>query len=246
VELAPSPSVRAIPEPTPKEEIRARLAKEKGLQTRIPIRDMYVTNTTLASRLSDMFFLEEPVRTVDPTQSQAILRDVSRGLLAETLSEIQKDASKRAKLEEARSKDIALYTLTADYKEERANVNRLVASERMQFVQRMAQKSDAEREVIQDLLKIGLAPYIISRQDREEFAREAERLREEVYRDELAIEQADEDIGVGQARDVGEQGEEPAEGVDNGDYGDYVGDGDDGDAGGERQPQLGDDQENTI
>jgi len=246
VELAPSPSVRAIPEPTPKEEIRTRLAKEKGLQTRIPIRDMYVTNTTLASRLSDMFFLEEPVRTVDPTQSQAILRDVSRGLLAETLSQIQKDASKRAKLEEARSKDIALYTLTADYKEERANVNRLVASERMQFVQRMAQKSDAEREVIQDLLKIGLAPYIISRQDREEFAREAERLREEVYRDELAIEQADEDIGVGQARDVGEQGEEPAEGVDHGDYGDYVGDGDDGDAGGERQPQLGDDQENTI
>ena len=245
-EVTPSPSVRSAPEPTSKEDIRTRLAKEKGLQTRIPIRDAYVTNTTLASRLSDIFFLEEPVRTVDPTQSQAILRDVSRGLLAETLSQIQKDGAKRAKLEEYRTRDIALYTLTADYKEERASVNRLVAAERMQFVQRMAQKSDAEREVIQDLLKIGLAPYIMTRQDRTEFAREAERLREEVYRDETAIERADADIGVGQPRDVGEQGDEPVAGIDHGEYGDYVGDGDDGDAGGERQPQIGDDERNTI
>jgi hypothetical protein len=105
---------------------------------------------------------------------------------------------------------------------------------------------DAEREIIQDLLKIGLAPYIISRNDREEFAREAERLREEVYEDELAIEEADADVGVGQPRDGEEQGEEPVEGADHGDYGDYVGDGDDGDAGGERQPQLDDDEQNTI
>jgi hypothetical protein len=110
----------------------------------------------------------------------------------------------------------------------------------------MAQKSDAEREVIQDLLKIGLAPYIMTRQDRTEFAREAERLREEVYRDETAIERADADIGVGQPRDVGEQGDEPVAGIDHGEYGDYVGDGDDGDAGGERQPQIGDDERNTI
>jgi hypothetical protein len=244
--VPPSRSVRVIPAPTPKEQIRTRLAKEKGLKTAIPIRDAYITNTMLASRLSDMFLLEEPVRTVDPTETAAILRDISRGLLAETLSEIQKDPAKRAKLEEARVKDIALYTLTANYKEEKANVNRLVAGERMQFVQRMAQKSDAEREIIQDLLKIGLAPYIITRQDRQEFAREAERLREEVYRDELAIEQADPDTGVGQPRDGEEQGEEPPQGADHGEYGDYVGDGDDGDGGGFQQPQLGDDERGSI
>jgi hypothetical protein len=242
-QVIPSRSARDVPAPTPKEDIRARLAKEKGLQTRIPIRDGYITNVTLASHLSDMFFLEEPVRTVDPTESAGTLRDISRGLLADTLSQIQKDPAKRAKLEEARSKDIALYTLTADYKEERASVNRLVASERMQFVQRMAQKSDAEREVIQDLLKIGLAPYIMTRQDRTEFAREAERLREEVYRDEMAAQVVDPETGVGQPRDVGDQGDEPVMGVDNGEYGDYVGDGDDGEF---QQPQIGDDERGSI
>jgi hypothetical protein len=149
-----------------------------------------------------------------------MLRDVSRGLLAETLAEVQSDAGKRTKLEELRTKDVALYTLTADYKEEKASVNRLVATERMKFVQRMAQRSDAEREVLQDLLRIGLAPYVISRADREEFAREAERLREEIYRDEQITQE--EDPGVGQPSDVFEQGEEGPRGVDNGDYGDYT------------------------
>jgi hypothetical protein len=241
--VPPSPSVRIVPTVTPKEEIRARLAKEKGLQTRIPISDGYVTNTTLASHLSDMFRLNEPVRAVDPTESIGTLRDISRGLLAETLSQIQKDPAKRAKLEEVRSKDVALYTLTANYTEERASVNRLVAAERMRFVQRMAEKSDAERQVTQDLLAIGLAPYVMTRKDREEFAQEAERIREQVYRDELRMTTEDPDVGVGQPRDVGDQGDEPPAGVDHGDYGDYVGDGDDGEF---QQPQTGDDPASSI
>ena len=238
-------SDRIVPTPMPKDQIRARLAKEKGIQARIPIRDAALANLAIASRVSDMFFLKEPVRTVDLMEGTSILRDVSRGILAETLSEIQKDASKRTKLEEQRTKDIALYTLTADYKQEKANVNKLVASERMRFVQRMAQKTDSEREVIQDLLKIGLAPYIISRSDREELAREAERMREEVYRDEAAVQELDDEIGVGQPRDAFEQGEEGPAGVDHGDYGDYVGmPGNDGRD--HEQPQITDDQERTI
>ena len=244
-QVFPSVSERAEPSPMPKEEIRARLAKERGIQVRIPIRDSYVTNLAIASRVSDMFELDKPVRTVDPTESDAILRDISRGILAETLSDIQKDPVKRTKLEERRTKDIALYTLSANYKEEKANVNKLVASERMRFVQRMAQKTDTEREVIQDLLRIGLAPYIITRADREELARETERLREEVYRDETLIQEGDEDIGVGEARDVFEQGEEGAAGVDHGDYGDYLGmPGNDGRD--HEQPQINDDPDRGI
>lgn len=238
-------SDRVVPTPVPKEEIRARLAKEKNIQVRIPIRDSYTTNLALASRVSDMFLLKEPIRSVDPTESASMLRDTSRGLLAEALAEIQKDPVKRTKLEEQRTKDVALYTLTADYREEKANVNKLVAAERMRFVQRMAQKTDAEREVIQELLKIGLAPYVIARSDREELAREAERLREEVYRDEYVIQEADVDVGVGQPRDMFEQGDEPIAGVDHGDYGDYVGmpanDGRD-----YEQPQITDDQERSV
>lgn len=240
-----SPSIRVVPEPTPKDEIRRRLTKEKGLQVRIPIRDTPVSNLALASRISDMFFLNEPVRDVDPTQGAGLVRDISRGILAETLSLVQTDQVKRTRLEEQRTKDVALYTLTANYKEEKANVNRLVASERMRFVQRMAQKSDSEREIIQDLLKIGLAPYVISRSDREELAREAERLREQVYRDENLVQSADQDIGVGKPSDFFEQGEEGPRGADQGDYGDYLGmpgtDGRDAD-----QPQIIDDPEQSI
>jgi hypothetical protein len=242
IRVPPSASTRVVPTPTPKDEIRSRLAKERGNQTRIPIRDTPLTNLAIASRISDMFLLNEPVRTVDTQEGQAIVRDVSRGLLAETLAEVQRDAAKRTKLEELRTKDVALYTLTADYKEEKANVNRLVATERMKFVQRMAQRSDAEREVLQDLLRIGLAPYVISRSDREEFAREAERLREEVYRDEHSTQ---EDTGVGQPSDFFEQGEEGPRGADNGDYGDYVGmPGNDGRD--HEQPQQTDDPERAI
>jgi hypothetical protein len=243
--VVPSVSDRVVPAPTPKDVVRGRLAKEKGIQVRIPIRDTPLANLAVASRISDMFLMNEPVRAVDTTEGAALLRDVSRGILAETLSEIQKDPVKRTKLEEQRTKDVALYTLTADYKQEKANVNKLVASERMRFVQRMAQKTDAEREVIQDLLAIGLAPYIISRADREDLAREAERLREEVFRDDALVQELDIEVGVGQPRDVFEQGEEGLAGVDNGDYGDYVGmPGNDGRD--HEQPQMTDDQERSI
>lgn len=243
-QVVPSVSARVVPEPMPKDQIRGKLAKEKGLQARIPIRDTPLANLAVASRVSDLFFLNEPVRSVDPTEGASTLRDISRGVLAETLAEVQKDPVKRTKLEERRTKDIALYTLTADYKQEKSNVNKLVASERMRFVQRMAQKTDTEREIIQDLLRIGLAPYIISRSDREELAKEAERLREEVYRDETNI-QGDDEIGVGQPRDQFEQGEEGAAGVDNGDYGDYVGmPGNDGRD--PIQPQINDDRDRSI
>jgi hypothetical protein len=242
--VLPSVSDRVVPEPMPKDQIRGRLAKEKGIQARIPIRDTPLANLAVASRVSDMFFLNEPVRAVDPTEGASTLRDISRGLLAETLAEVQKDPVKRTKLEEQRTKDIALYTLTADYKQEKANVNKLVASERMRFVQRMAQKTDTEREIIQDLLRIGLAPYIISRSDREELARESERLREEVFRDEALVQEMDAEVGVGEPRDVFEQGEEGVAGVDHGDYGDYVAipRGEDF----QQQPQITDDQERSI
>jgi len=243
--VIPTKSSRVLPEPTPKDQIRGRLTKEKGIQARIPIRDTPLANLALASRVSDMFFLKEPVRTVDPTEGASTLRDISRGILAETLAEVQKDPIKRTKLEEQRTKDLALYTLTADYKQEKANVNKLVASERMRFVQRMAQKTDTEREILQDLLRIGMAPYVISRADREELAKEAERLREEVFRDEAVVEELDDELRVGQPRDVFEQGEEGAAGVDHGEYGDYVGmpsnDGRD-----HEQPQINDDQERSV
>jgi hypothetical protein len=223
-------SERVEPEDVPKPEIRSRLAKDKGLPASVPIRDAYRTNLAVASRLSDMFGLSEPVRSVNPTQNAAELRDVGRGILMETLSTVQKDAAKRTKFEEQRFKDVALYTLLADYKKEKGEANKLRSDERMKFVQRMAQKTDQDREVIQELLKIGMAPYIMTNQDRESFAKEAQRLQEEVYRDEEVFRAlGDQDVGVGQPHDYNEQGEVDNRGPDNGDYGDYLsGPGNDG------------------
>lgn len=243
VDVPPSSSVRVVPTPTSTEDIRSRLSNQRAIQVRIPVKDPVITNVAIASRVSDLFLLSTPVRTVDPTQSDAIRRDVGRGLLVETLAQVQKDPVKKAKLEELRTTDVALYTLTADYKEEKANVNKLVAAERMQFVQKMAKKTDAEREVLQDLLRIGLADYVISRKDREELARQAQLLQEEIARDELAVATLDGEIGVGQPSDYFEQGDEGPRGVDNGDYGDYLGmpANEDYD-----QPQLTDDVERSI
>jgi len=119
----------------------------------------------------------------------------------------------------------------------------LVAAERMQFVQKMAKKTDAEREVLQDLLKIGLAPYVISRKDREDLAKQAQILQEEITRDELAVEAMDNEVGVGQASDYFEQGDEGPRGADNGDYGDYLGMPANEDY---AQPQLTDDADRSI
>lgn len=239
-------SVRSVPIDIPDTEIRSRLTKSKNLPGAVTVRDAYRTNIAIASRLSDMFFLNEPVRTVNPEQTDSKLRDIGRGFLMETLSTVGKDPVKKTRFEEQRFKDVALYTLLADYKKEKAEVNKLRASERIKFVQRMAQKSDQEREIIQDLLAIGLAPYIMTNQDRMELAKEAQRLQEEVYREEdVLADTGDADVGVGQPHDYFDQGDEDNRGADNGDYGDYVGmPGNDGRD--HEQPQINDDQERSI
>jgi len=239
-------SDREVPADISDAEIRARLTKTKSVPSSVPVRDTYRANLAVASRLSDMFFLNEPVRTVNPDQSESKLRDIGRGFLTETMATITKDAVKKTKFEAQRFNDVALYTLLADYKKEKAEVNKLRAAERIKFVQRMAQKSDQEREVIQDLLAIGLAPYVMTNQDRIELAQEAQRLQEEVYKeDDMIAETGDADVGVGQPHDYYDQGDEDNRGADNGDYGDYLGmPGNDGrDA---VQPQINDDQESSI
>jgi hypothetical protein len=242
--LPPTQSFRAEPTLVSDADIRRRLTSTKNLPSSVAIRDPYRTNLAVASRLSDLFILDAPVRTIDPQQAESKLRDIGRGVLTETLTTITQDPVKRAKFDERRFKDVALYTLLADYTKEKAEVNKLRAAERIRFVQRMAQKSDQEREIIQDLLTIGLAPYIMTNQDRIEFAQEAQRLQEEVFREDEQTDY-DADTGVGQPQDYFDQGEEGPRGADNGDYGDYVGQpGNDGRD--HEQPQQTDDPATSI
>ncbi len=212
-EVLYSVSTRVIPAMVPKATIQARL--QKKVATKLNIRDPYITNIEIASRIADISKRPIPVRTVNPSQQIDELRDVAKGMVYEALSEVMKDPVMKQEFETLRKRDPALYTLTADYYEEKSGVNKLRAQERLKFVQEMALRSDQEREIMGDLLKIGIAPYIITIKDREAFAKEAEvqRTDEEMLRDL--------DVGVGQPLDFYDQGELPIQGNEDGNYGDY-------------------------
>jgi hypothetical protein len=242
--VRPVASARVLPEPVSKAEIRSLLSTTPS---KAVVKDPYRANLLLAQRLGTMNLSPPDTAAVDPTQNASELRDLARGLVGQQLSAIQADGAKRSQYDTARFKDITLYMLSVDYKEQRAEVNKIRATERLKFIQRMAGKSDQEREVIGDLLRIGLAPYIISNQDRELFARETELLQEELARQDMLFEATGDlgvDEGVGVARDYHDDGEEDeVVGVDHGDYGDRAGLPEGRDY---AQPGFGDDRERSI
>lgn len=209
-EVTYSPSTRDTPVEVPKATIQQRLRKKIATKFKVPT--AYVTNIALTSRIADMTRKQLPIRTVDPNQQADQLRDIGQGLLYEALGNIE--------IEPIRKRDPALYTLTADYFEEKAGVNKLRAQERLKFVQEMALRSDQEREIMGELLKIGIAPYIITIRDRESFAAQAETLRNDV--DDMMLQEEQQEVGVGMAQDYYDQGDEHIQGVDAGNYGDYT------------------------
>lgn len=216
----------------------------KTTKIKITIGDDYRTNLAIASHLADVFQIPLPIREITPAQKPAELRDIGRGYVFAVLTEIQKDPVKVTKFAELRTKDVALYTLFADYKEEKAQSLKLRATERLKFVEEMSKRSDFEREVIGDLLKIGLAPYIITNRDREIFARQAEQLQQQlVVVDEPA--EVDPETGVGLPQDYTDQGDVEVPMIDAGNYGDYnalpINDGRD-----YQQPNFNDDSERSI
>jgi hypothetical protein len=240
--IQPSVSVRIQVAPVQKKEVTEQLRKKL---TNFPISKGPLTNLTVASRLADIFLQPIPLRRLDPTESADVLRDACLGYLYTELNEIQATPAKNNRLEQMKTVDVALYTLTAVYTEQKKEVNKLRAKERLTLVERLARKSDQERADISELLQIGLAPYIMTNQDRVLFAREAEQLSEQVRTDmtrEEAQRDLDAETGVGAPRDFFDQGEGDA---DRGDYGDYYNqpgtDGRDAD-----QPGLGDDGNTAI
>jgi hypothetical protein len=224
--VPPTASERVVPVPIEKAAIRTRLATGSDLASPIRVGDDYRTTLLLTSRLADMFRQPSPVRAVDPTQNAAELRDIAKGLAFEQLAAINKDTVKQTLLDERRTRDVALYLLQADYKEEKSQTNKLRATERLKIVDDLKRKSDTERDLIQQLLAIGAAPYLVTRADREMFAREAELLQDQIRAEEDELdreEEADAEVGVGRDRDYGDDGDEDERGVDHGDYGDRAG-----------------------
>jgi hypothetical protein len=182
------------------------------------------TNVLLATRLADLFLLEVPVRTVDATQSQSELRDIAHGHVYQALREIQSSPVKRKQFEELRRSDIVLLMLSAKIDAELAAVNRVMARQRKTFVQRMGEKTDFEREIIDELKRRGMAPIIITTGDREMFAAEIENeLRPvRVFAEEEAEVAEGGDYGVGAPQVAEEEEETGGRNADAGDYGDLA------------------------
>lgn len=198
VPVVPGTSVRVQVAPVPKSELQRRVALEKT--AKVQVRDPYRTNVAIASRLADIAKKPLPVRTVDPAQVSDDLRDLARGLVYEAVTKLETPLGDLVK------QDVALFCLTAEYNVQKAEAQKIRATERLNYVKRMAQLSDQEREVNMELAKRGMAPILITLEERKGFARQIES-----------------DSGVGFARDLEDQGESnAAAGVDNGDYGDYV------------------------
>lgn len=248
VDVSPSPSVRVEPTRVTKDVIRQQLASrvDSALATTFVKVNVH-TNTLIASRIADAFRVPAKVRSIDPTQNAAEQRDLAQGLLRTVLASVQGDEANRAQLLKMATQDVALYMTLADYKKERANVNKLRATERLTFVDRMSKKNDQDRETVRELLKIGLAPYIISTQDRGLFAREAESIQDQIARDRRRLEEFLDDEGVvadvGAPRDTDDQDDPPPAGADNGDYGDTMPRTEGRD---QIQPQIYDDAEEGV
>jgi len=171
------------------------------------------TNVLIADRLATVFEIPTPVRTIDPAQKNDDLRDITKGYVFEIVKEINKDPLKKTKLDAMKKNDLALLMLTADVKKAAEITNTLKAKERITFTERFRMMTDADREITKELVDRGLAPYIITKQDRILFARE-------VAEEE---EKKDDDVGVGRPVDYQEQGDLPVSEdlVERGNYGDY-------------------------
>ena len=189
-------------------EVKARLKMGKD-----GVSEDWHTNVLIATRLASAFGLPAPVRTIDPGQKNDDLRDITKGYVFELAKEIAKDPLTKTKLDAMKKNDLALMMLTADVKKAAEVTNTLKAKERITFTERFRMMTDADREITKELVDRGLAPYIITKQDRVLFAREVAEQQEE----------KDEEVGVGRPVDYEEQGELPInqDVVERGNYGDY-------------------------
>ena len=134
-------------------------------------------------------------------------------------------------IEKSFAENMTVRSLFTKAEEAKKNVDTLRAREREEFKDRMRRLPDAQREITKMLIDKGIAPYLITRADREMFASE---LQDEMKQVDVFIQPIPEtelqEEGVAredanETRDVGPQGEVPMTGnieleYDYGDYGD--------------------------
>jgi hypothetical protein len=181
----------------------AAVAKTEG--------DSWRTNLMIVERLKNAFALDVDI-ALDTSQKPSLLRDISEGLLNETMATIVRNPEMRRAYDQLREKDITLFALLASLKDARTETNTLRAKERHLFTDRLRDMTDSQRQITKDLLDRGMAPYIITNEDRDVFAQQLQRELEPLL-------EADLDVGVGAPRDAPDDDDRNA---DQGDYGDHT------------------------
>ena len=173
-------------------------AKEKAVVARLKlgkdgVSEDWHTNVLIATRLASAFEMPYPLKELNPTQKADELRDITKGYVFELMKEIGKEALTKTKYINMKKDDLALMMLTADVKDAAAVTSSLKAKERIKYTERLRMMTDAEREITKDLVDRGLAPYIITVQDRILFAKDAAEKEAEYA--------LDSDVGVGRTVD---------------------------------------------
>lgn len=113
------------------------------------------------------------VAFLDPHMEPSLMRDAARGFLYELLHEVASSSNAIGlvqALHVATQRDLVMNMILITQEDAQRQDGELRAREREVFKQRMRQMNDTEREVTKMLLDIGIAPYIISNEDRELFA----------------------------------------------------------------------------
>ena len=193
---------------------------------------MIVVGETSTKTAEITEYIRDTRRKVERASGNAsLLRDYFKGIAVEFVTLMGGDAALTTEVERAMTEDLAIRSLFTKADEAKRVADTLRAKEREAFKERMRRLPDAQRELKKQLIDIGIAPYLITKTDREQFLKELqEELEAREETDTNVIVEGEEeppedvpDEGLNVERDVGPQGEVPE--VDNReleyDYGDY-------------------------
>jgi hypothetical protein len=104
--------------------------------------------------------------------NSSTLRDILRGIIVELMIDISDKKNIIETINEMIKKDLIFNMILISKQDATKEETALRTRERETFKQRMRQMDDTNREVTKMLLDIGIAPFVITNEDREIFSRE--------------------------------------------------------------------------
>jgi hypothetical protein len=162
----------------------------------------------------------------------SLRRDIYKGFILELGTKVAENEAVLTQFQSVLKTDSSLKSLLSSAAETRSAVDRYTTREREVFKSRMRNMTDTQREITNTLRDLGLAPYLITKEDRDGFVREIQAETEVPEPDNPLVAPGERENpgdvpeeGLNDERDVGPQGEVPQNGdaevgYDYGDYGD--------------------------